>query len=291
MRRIGAVISLIIVLVLSCTTLAFGALELERSYPEDGGSDYQAMNFAVKLYFNQNVAVKENAESVHFYDADNKKVDFTVVFSEKEEGLALVAANGDLQQNMEYRLVVDDTFQSLSGEFLEDDIHIKFSTRDSSKDMTVNMVLMGVMMAAVVVLSTRTMKKSKDGDGKDGKDKKDDKKVNPYKVAKEKGKSVEEIVAKDQRAKEKSQQAAQKAKEQKDKDIAKILEEKGMTREEALDPNHKKVKAPRPIKEGGSDYKSGTKAKEEAKKKEAAKKRAATTTNPKQGKGKTKKKK
>jgi hypothetical protein len=291
MRRIGAVISLIIVLVLSCTTLAFGALELERSYPEDGGSDYQAMNFAVKLYFNQNVAVNENAESVHFYDADNKKVDFTVVFSEKEEGLALVAANGDLQQNMEYRLVVDDTFQSLSGEFLEDDIHIKFSTRDSSKDMTVNMVLMGVMMAAVVVLSTRTMKKSKDGDGKDGKDKKDDKKVNPYKVAKEKGKSVEEIVAKDQRAKEKSQQAAQKAKEQKDKDIAKILEEKGMTREEALDPNHKKVKAPRPIKEGGSDYKSGTKAKEEAKKKEAAKKRAATTTNPKQGKGKTKKKK
>ena len=82
MRRIGAVISLIIVLVLSCTTLAFGALELERSYPEDGGSDYQAMNFAVKLYFNQNVAVNENAESVHFYDADNKKIDFTVVFSE-----------------------------------------------------------------------------------------------------------------------------------------------------------------------------------------------------------------
>lgn len=291
MRRIGAVISLIIVLVLSCTTLAFGALELERSYPEDGGSDYQAMNFAVKLYFNQNVAVKENAESVHFYDSDNKKIDFTVVFSEKEEGLALVAAEGDLQQNMEYRLVVDDTFQSLSGELLEEDVHIKFSTRDSSKDMTVNMVLMGVMMLAVVVLSTRTMKKSKDGDGKDGKDKKDDKKVNPYKVAKEKGKSVEEIVAKNQRAKEKSQQAAQKAKEQKDKDIAKILEEKGMTREEAYDPNLKKVKAPRPIKEAGSDYKSGTKAKEEAKKKEAAKKRAATTTNPKQGKGKAKKKK
>ncbi|MDX9888703.1 MAG: Ig-like domain-containing protein [Anaerovoracaceae bacterium] len=291
MRRIGAVISLIIVLVLSCTTLAFGALELERSYPEDGGIDYQAMNFAVKLYFNQNVAVKENAESVHFYDADNKKVDFTVVFSEKEEGLALVAANGDLQQNMEYRLVVDDTFQSLSGEFLEEDIHIKFSTRDSSKDMTVNMVLMGVMMAAVVVLSTRTMKKSKDGSGKDGKDKKEEKKVNPYKVAKEKGKSVEEIVAKDQRAKEKSQLAAQKAKEQKEKDIAKILEEKGMTREEASDPNRKKVKAPRPIKEAGSDYKSGTKAREEAKKKEAAKKRAATTTNPKQGKGKAKKKK
>lgn len=65
--------------------------------------------------------------------------------------------------------------------------------------MTVNMVLMGVMMAAVVVLSTRTMKKSKDNDGKDSKDKRDEKKVNPYKVAKEKGKSVEEVVAKDQK--------------------------------------------------------------------------------------------
>jgi hypothetical protein len=291
MRRIGAVISLIIVLVLSSTTLAFGALELESSFPEDGGTDYQAMNFAVKLYFNQDVSLEENAQSVHFYDADNKEVDFTIAFSQKEEGLALVAAKGDLQQNMEYRLVVDDTFQSVSGELLEKAVHLKFSTRDTSKDMTVNMVLMGVMMAAVVVLSTRTMKKSKDNDGKDNKDKRDEKKVNPYKVAKEKGKSVEEVVAKDQKAKEKSQQAAQKAKEQKEKDIAKILEGKGKVGVEVSDPNHKKVTAPRPIREAGSEYKSGTKARQEAAEKEAAKKRAAGTTNPKQGKGKTKSKK
>lgn len=291
MRRIGAVISLIIVLVLSCTTLAFGSLELERSFPEDGGSDYQAVNFAVKLYFNEDIALEENAKSVHFYDGDNKEVPFTIVFSEKEEGLALVAAKGDLQQDMQYRLVVDDSFQGISGEVLEEDVFIKFSTRDTSKDMTVNMVLMGVMMAAVVVLSTRSMKKTKDGDGKDGKGKSDDKKVNPYKVAKEKGKSVEEIVAKDQKAKERAQHAAQKAKEQKEKDIAKILEAKGMAPGEEYDPNRKRVKAPRPIKEAGSDYKSGTKAKEEAKKKEAAKKRAAGTTNPKKGKGKSKSKK
>lgn len=288
MRRIGLVISLIIVLLVSCTTMAFGALELESSFPEDGGSDYQAMNFAVKLYFNQDVAIEENADSVHFYDSENNKVDFTIVFSEKEEGLALVAAQGDLEQNMGYRVVVDDTFQSVSGEFLEDDLSINFSTRDTSKDMTVNMVLMGLMMAAVVVISTRSTKKSKE---KDVKGKGDDKKVNPYKVAKEKGKSVEEVVAKDQRAKEKAAIAAQKDKEQKEKDIAKILEKKGHADSSLEDPNHKKVKSRRPINAAGSDYKSGTKARQEAAEKEAAKRKTAGTTNPKQGKGKSKSKK
>lgn len=291
MRRIGVVISLIIVLVLVSTTLAFGALELESSFPEDGGSDYQAVNFAVKLYFNEDVAVAENENSVHFYDANNKKIDFTIAFSEKEEGLALVAATGDLEQNMSYRVVVDDTFQSVSGELLDKDEFINFSTRDASKDMTVNMVLMGVMMAAVVVISTRSTKKSKDKNVKGSKDKSNDKKVNPYKVAKEKGKSVEEVVAKDQKAKEKSQQLSQKEKEKKEKEIAKILEEKGKRNKVESDPNHKKVKAPRPIKDGGSDYKSGTKARQEAAEKEALKKKTSGTTNPKQVKGKTKKKK
>ena len=292
MRRIGAVISLIVVLIMSSTTLAFGALELENSFPEDGGSGYQAMNFAVKLYFNQDVAVKENRDAIHFYDADNKKVDFTIAFSEKEEGLALIAAKGDLQQDMKYRVVVDDTFQSASGEFLEKSLQIKFATRDTSKDMTLNMVLMGIMMVAVVILSTKTMKKPKDGEGKDGKDKKAaNKKVNPYKVAKEKGKSVEQVVAKDQKSKEKAQQALKKAKDQKEKDIAEILEAKGKHAKVKYNPNHKKVTAPRPIKDGGSEYISGTKAKKAAAEKEAAKKRASGTTNPKQGKGKTSTKK
>lgn len=288
MRRIGVLLSLVFVMVFMTTSLAFAALELESSYPEDGGTDYQSMNFAVKLYFNEDVRAEGNSDAVHMYDSSNNKVDCRLVYSNKEEGLALVVVNGDLKQNTEYKLVVDDTFQSASGELLGVPKEISFKTRDASKDATVNMVMMGGMMLAVIVLTTRTMKKDKDKD-KAAKDKKEDNKVNPYKVAKEKGKSVEEVVAKDQKAKDKAAIAAAKEKALREKEIAKILKEesKGV---KYIRSDWKRVKAPRPISAGGSTYKSGTKAKAEAEAKLAAAKKAAGTTNPKKGKSKAKKK-
>ncbi len=286
MRRIGVLLSLVFVMVFMTTSLAFATLELESSYPEDGGTDYQSMNFAVKLYFNEDVRAEGNSDAVHMYDSDKNKVDCRLVYSNKEEGLALVVVNGDLKQNAEYKLVVDDTFQSASGELLGVPKEISFKTRDASKDATINMVMMGGMMLAVIVLTTRTMKKDKE---KAVKEKKEDNKVNPYKVAKEKGTSVEEVVAKDQKAKDKAAIAAAKEKALKEKEIAKILKEesKGV---KYIRSDWKKVKVPRPISAGGSTYKSGTKAKAEAEAKLAAAKKAAGTTNPKKGKSKAKKK-
>lgn len=286
MRKIGVLLSLISIMILMTTSLSFGALELESSYPEDGGEDYQSMNFAVKLYFNQDVKAEENLDAVHMYDSKNRIVSSRLVYSNKETGLALVVVDGDLKENSEYKLIVDDTFQSASGELLGVDKEINFKTRDMSKDATVNMVLMGGMMVAVIVLTTRTMKKDKN---KPEKDKKEENKVNPYKVAKEKGKSVEEIVAQDLKAKEKAALAAAKEKALKEKEIAKILgeERKGV---KTIKSDWKKVKAPRPVSAGGSTYKSGTKKKAEAEAKSMAEKKAAGTTNPKKGKSKAKNK-
>ncbi len=286
MRKIGVLLSLVSILVLLTTSLSFGALELEASYPEDGGTDYQSMNFAVKLYFNQDVKAEENTDAVQMYDSQNKKVASRLAYSNKEPGLALVIVEGDLKENSEYRLVVDGEFQSASGEILGVDKEISFKTRDMSKDATINMIMMGAMMVAIIVLTTRTMKKDQQ---KAAKEKKEESKVNPYKVAKEKGKSVEEIVAADQKAKEKAALAAAKEKALKEKEIAKILQEeqKGV---KTVRSDWKRVKSPRPVSAGGSIYKSGTKAKAEEEAKAAAAKKAAGTTNPKKGKSKVKKK-
>jgi methionine-rich copper-binding protein CopC len=288
MKRRGFLVILIAVLLMSTTSMAFGALVLEESFPEDGGTDYQAINFAVKLYFNQDVNVEDNVKAIRFTDSENNKVDFTIAYSPKEEGLALVAVQGDLKENTQYQLVVDESFQSVSGEFLEEPIRLHFSTRDTSKDMTVNMVLMGAMMVAVLFLSTKAMK-NKDEKGK--KPKKEEDKVNPYKVAKEKGKSVEEVVAKDKKAKERAAVAEAKARAQKEKEIARILEERAAKEKFYEDGNRKRVKQPRPIREAGSEYKSGTKARAEKEARAEEQRKKSGTTNPKKGTSKAKKKK
>lgn len=278
MKRILILISMLMVLLMATTQMAFGTLVLEKSSPKDGGDNYQAVNFAVKLYFNQDVNLEKNKNAIHFYDEENKAVDFTLAFSTKETGLALVAVNGDLLQNAKYRVVVDETFESVTGELLKAPITIHFATRDTSKDMTVNMVLMGGMMAVVMVLSTRSLKK-KDEEGK--KTKKTDDKVNPYKVAKEKGKSVEEVVAKDAKAKERARVQKEKQEAEKEKAKAEILKSKGRGSVDLVDPNKKKVRERKPITLAGSTYKSGKKAIFEAELKKEEARRKAGTTNPK----------
>lgn len=285
MRRIPILVSLILVLIIATSSTAFGALVLKESFPKDGGTDYNAMNFAVKLYFNQDVNTEGNQNAIQFFDEEKNKVDFTIAYSEKEEGLALIVVKGDLNQSSKYRVIVNDTFVSASGEFLEEPITLNFTTRDTSKDMTVNMALMGVMMLVVVVLSTKSLKK----DGKDKKQKKPDEKVNPYKEARKKGKSVTDVVQKDQRAKERAKKAEDREKAIREKDKEAILKSKGLYKEEEENPNVKRVKAKRPIKTAGSTYVSGTKARAEAEAKREEARKAKGTTNPKKGKSKARK--
>ena len=282
MKRLGAIISLSLLIVLMAVSTCFaGTFTLEDSYPRDGDTNKAIDNFGVKLYFNEDVLSKENeaANKKCFVikDAEGNKVPTLVVYSPKEEGLVMVLAdynNKDfvIQQDTEYTLSISEDFVAANGDVLGESTKITFKTLNQSRAMTVNMVLMGVMFAGMFFFSSKSMKKEQEK-------RQQEEKVNPYKVAKETGKSVEEIVAKDQKAKEKKRKAeARKAARDAGTEIA----------EEDIDPDNYRVKGPRPISEGNSTYKTGRKALAEEKKRKEAAAKAKGTTKPKNQSGKSK---
>lgn len=288
MKKLGIIVSLTLLIVLLSTSLAFaGTLELVDTYPRDGDGGFQIENTGVKLYFNKDVVNKDNEGindgAIKITNAKGKKMDTKIFYSTKEEGLVLVLVEGMLDTNSEYTLKVSDSFLAADGDTLSKPIEVTFKTRDTSKDMTVNMILMVVMFAGVLIFSSRNMKKQM---AKEQEEKAKEAKVNPYKVAKETGKSVKEVVETDQKEKEKKarQESKKKSKESK-------TQSNKIDVEERKSPNHYKVAGPKPISLAGSTYKTGRKAQaEEAAAKRAAEKKAGTT-RPKNQSGKAKNKK
>lgn len=287
MKRLGAIVSLTLLIVMMSTSLAFaGTLELVDSYPRDKDGGFQIENTGVKLYFNQDVVNKDNEaindKAIKILNAKGKKMPIHTYYSTKEEGLVLVLVEGILDTNADYTLQVTDEFISASGEPLLEPINITFKTRDTSKDMAVNMGLMGVMFVGVLVFSSRNMKKQM---MKEQEEKAKEQKVNPYKVSKETGKSVQEIVESDLKEKEKK---ARKESKKQGQDVRSSGKASKSETESEKKINHYKVTGPKPISLAGSTYKTGRKAEAE-KKAEAARK--AGTTRPKNQSGKAKNKK
>ena len=289
MKRLGTIISLTLLIVMLTTSFAFaGTLVLESSYPEDGDGGFQIENTGVKLYFNEDVLNKENnavnEKAIKIVNAKGKKMPVKLFYSTKEEGLVLVLIEGILESDSKYTLHVTEDFTAANGDLISKPISLTFKTRDMSNDMTVNMVLMGLMFVGVLFFSSRNIKKQA---AKQQEEKAKDDKVNPYKVSKETGKSVQEVVQ--MNAKEKEKKARQEGKNK--SNGKKEVNEEKQAGDIAKGPNHYKVPSPKPISLAGSSYKTGRKAKAEA---EAAKEAAAKkvgTTRPKNQSGKTKNKK
>ncbi|MDR2132818.1 MAG: hypothetical protein LBP30_05665, partial [Clostridiales Family XIII bacterium] len=191
-----------------------------------------------------------------------------------------------LGSDREYRFEISPELQAADGSMLETQKVITFRTRNTSMDMTVNMVLMGVMFVCMLVFSTlamrRQMKKSSASDEKQ--------KVNPYKVAKETGKSVTEIVAKEEQKRRRAAKKIRTGASSADKGGA-DAEAETEKAPEADERRVKRVKAPRPIAAAGSSYKTGRKAAAEKKAREEAARRAKGTTRPKARPARSKKKK
>lgn len=280
-RRIGAIVALTLLMVMMTTSLCFaGTLELEDSYPRNGDKGMQVENSGVKLYFNQNMINKNNEAAnlkcVKLTDSKGKKLPLRILYSPKEKGLVLVLVDKQtLLSDSSYKLSVSGDIMAASGDTLGEDVHIKFNTVDTSSSMKANMVMMGIMMVGVIWVSSRSAKRKEE---KDKEEAAADDKVNPYKIAKETGKSVEEVVAKDQKEKEKQRRKMEKklAREAKDDDY--------YDDDDEVVNDNKRVKGARPISAGGSSYITGRKAAAE----EAARRKAqAGTTKPK-NKGKKK---
>ncbi|MBK5253095.1 MAG: Ig-like domain-containing protein [Peptostreptococcaceae bacterium] len=273
MKRIGLIFSLTVLLVAMSSMFVFASgLKLDSTYPTDGQNNTSIENLGVKLYFNNEVADEEtilaNKECFAIKDKDGKEIPIRILTSPEQEGIVMVLADysGDesAAENSTYTLYISGEFMDNSGSVLGKDQEISFTTLNQSRNMMINMGMMGVMFAAIFFVSQKAMKKNKN----DEKDQERYVPVNPYKESKRTGKSVEEIMEEESKRKAKHDaKVAKKAAKHK-------TEDSDEEDEEELSVNTYKVKKCKPISTVGGKTKSGMieKAEEKAKK-EAAKKK------------------
>ena len=295
MKRLGVIAATLLLFTLFQTAVCFAAgLEIVNSYPRDGGTGLQPVNCAVKIYFNQDVSsadyITANNNCFSITDPENNELPVTVLHDTKDNTMVLVVLNDVLQSDTEYKLTISGEFTASNGAMLEDDRTITFRTRNLKTDTNTSMVMMVVMFAGILFFSSKQMKRQ----AKKAAEKGGDGKVNPYKVSKETGKPVTEIVKKTEKIRKKKADEEAKKRVQEDVYVADEDEYDDADIWEEENDNIR-VRRRRPISEGGSTYRSGKKAKAEAaaKKKavEEAKRKAMGTTNPKKQSNKSKKKK
>ena len=293
MKRTGALVCLIIMVVSMFAPAVFAednsensVLKIESSTPENNATGVSVENLSVKIYFNKEIlpeskAVKEsNAKQFKLTDADGNKIPIKVYYSHKEksEGLLMVVSDVidsdiEIKGNTDYSLTIGKNFEATDGTKLGTVQKIDFKTLDKSKSTTVYTIMMIVMIVGIIFFSSRSAKKAAE---KESGAKKPET-VNPYKEAKRTGKSVEEIVAKDQQKKAKYAEAVAKQK-------AKMAELEAEEEAERKAASTKRVSSPKPISAAGSEYKVKVVTTAEVK----AQKKKNSSTNPKNQTGKQK---
>lgn len=213
MKRIGAIVSLLVILIVLSTSMSFASgLTLISSFPEDGDSSLMPANIAVKLVFSENMTSEEaqaaNESRFAITDSEGKAIKFDPLYNaDKYPNEIWIQITETLTDDTEYTIKIAAELESSAGNSLDDPISISFATRDTAADSNGYMILMVLMVVGMVVFTawdTKRQMKKKDG-GKD-----EDSKVNPYKEAKKTGKSVEEIIAKAEKEKEKATKKTKK---------------------------------------------------------------------------------
>lgn len=289
-----------------------GALKLEKTSPKDGAKGTSVDNLSVKLEFSEDVYNKDrqdaNRKCIKMVSDSGDEVPLLIVFNAKNKKEVLAVGDTTskdsykIEQDTTYKLTVSADFESTAGNTLGTDQTMEFRTNNQKRTMFVNMAMMAVMMGGIMVVTMRSAKKEMDK-SKDDKKAVVEKKVNPYKVAKETGKSVEEVIAETAKDNQKRIAKAEKEAEKEAKYEAKIeahLEKKAgkkkgkankVTVQGLTERGTRRVSAPKPISAGGSTYKTGRKAEAEERARKEAEQKAKGTTNPKNKKGKKGKKK
>lgn len=272
MKRIGVLVCLILmsISILAPATFADNkdakteasqaqteGFKINSSTPENGAKGVSVENLSVKIYFSKEVLPenadikKANYKQFKLTDAKGKAIPIKVYYShkEKDDGLLMVVSdtidnNIQIKGDTNYVLTIGKDLQATDGTTLGVDQTIKFKTLDQGKSTMVYTIMMVVMIVGMIFYTTRAAKKAAE---KENKEKGKSETVNPYKEAKRTGKSVEEIVAKDQQKKAK-EAAAREKRRAKEAEIDAALEETPAS-------TNKRVSAPRPISKAGSQYK------------------------------------
>lgn len=287
MKRIGKILSLVVILTVLSTAFCFaaaadgaGKLELKDTYPKDGATGTAVENMGVKLYFDTTFTQEKlknvNENAVKLYDEEGNVLPTQVLYSTQEPGVVLVlfdnsSADKDvkIEQSSTYTFKLSADFTDDNGNTLGKEESVSFKTLNQNANMWINMAMMLAIFGGMMIITAKNAKKKEEENGKTKEEK-----VNPYKEAKKTGKSVEEIVERDQKEKEK--RAAKAAK--------KAAAEEG--EDDYYDDGKYHVKGPRPISAAGGKYITGRKAIAEAKKAEEERRKAQKA----KAKGKGKKK-
>ncbi|WP_324825519.1 Ig-like domain-containing protein [Sinanaerobacter sp. ZZT-01] len=242
MKRTGAILSLALLLVmLACPFFSYASgLELVNISPEDGKTGLQPMGVAIKMTFNENMTDKaiqeENKDCFTVTDSSGNKMELIPVYDAKKyPNDVWLILKDNLISNTEYKLVISEELISSDGNRLGEEYVSKFKIRNTKTDTTVNMVLMVGMMGGMVFFSSMDAKRKVK---KEAEEHLEEETLNPYKIAKEKGISVEEAIK--QVDKEKAKAAKKRAKKQ---------EEEAKHRQ--IQDNAKRVSQKRPIAAAG----------------------------------------
>lgn len=273
-----------------------GSLNLVSSVPKEGSEKMPVENVGIKLYFDGNVTAAEvweiNKNSFELRDSNNKKVN-VLVYKGKEPGYILVTADpepvkenqpGRLEPKSDYSLVIKDTLKDTDGNTLGEEKTVNFRTLDIDGNSRISMYMMVglvILMVVIMILTNyRKMKAEVEAKALE--------QANPYKIAKERGITVDEAKVLIEKARERNRKKLEKAGVNPNK--PKQLEKAESKQVEAPKKKVYKVKGPKPISEAGGTYKSGRKAEAERKAKaEAAKKAAKASTQNKGASSKGKK--
>ncbi|MBQ1580671.1 MAG: Ig-like domain-containing protein, partial [Firmicutes bacterium] len=251
----------------------------------------QPANMAVKIRFSEDMmdesAIAANAGKFAITDAEGTEQPYDIVYNaDKYPNELWLVLQGDLQPDSEYTVTIEPGVVSSSGSTLADGMTTTFFTRNTRTDGLISMGLMVVLMVAMFGMTARAARKQQEEEDPRAAEKAIEDSLNPYKIAKQKGISVEEaqaIVAKEKDKLEKKKAKAEadrvKREEMKAEERRKMEEEleffgtddselKKELREEGI----YLVKAPKSIKEAGGRIPRSVRQHNEAKRKKAAEK-------------------
>ncbi|MBQ6670188.1 MAG: Ig-like domain-containing protein [Firmicutes bacterium] len=297
MKKLAALLA-VLVIVLACAGSVFASgLSITNISPKDGATGRQPSNMAIKVRFSENMNGGDeldaaNKEKIKITDPEGNVLDFVIAHHDRYQNELWLVITSELQPVTSYTVTIQPGIVSPAGNMTSDSKTVTFTTRNVKTDGTISMVLMIVMFGAMFFFGQRETKKQMAATDVNFA-LAEAKKLNPYKIAKQKGISLEEAQAYCEKERAKAQKAVDKANAEKAKaEAARQAElEAAQARIEAElaaahDASVYKVKGPRSVKAAGGtiprSVRNRAKAREEAER--AAEKQRAQNAKGKKSK-------
>ncbi len=216
MKRFTAVLAAAVLVICLAVMPVFAAgLEITGVTPKDGATGRQPANMAIKLKFSEDMVGDESKDAINtgkitIKNAEGKTYDFTIAHSDKYPRELWIVIKDTLESSTEYTVTAEPGIISTSGNTTAESFTTTFKTRNLKTDSTISMVLM-VGMIVLMIFMTQRETKSQMAKTDVNMALAEAKKLNPYKIAKQKKISLEEAQAYCEKERAKAQKAVDRA--------------------------------------------------------------------------------